>query len=238
MGHAFGRGDGSRNSYTHLLSWRLVDDKSMNLVAMAEVCIQISENDRISQSERFEIIINLIITGKGGQGIITASKTILQAAVNRGYRVRSAETIGMSQRGGSVSSHVRIGKEIDSPFISLGQADEIIALDRLEALRFKKYMKRGGHIYTAVYEKDREKKDGESDSVLDINLTYACEKLGTRKMSNIIMLGMIFSRNNYPISIKDIEEVILKYYPSDSGQKNVQALYMGQALMEKMRYEG
>ncbi|MEK7562097.1 MAG: indolepyruvate oxidoreductase subunit beta [Patescibacteria group bacterium] len=78
---------------------------------------------------------NLIINGIGGQGVITLLSLIDQAAFIEGYDVRSSELHGLSQRGGSVETHIRFGKKVYSPLISNGRADLIISLEMLEALR-------------------------------------------------------------------------------------------------------
>ena len=78
---------------------------------------------------------NIILTGVGGQGIITLLQIIDEAASVEGYQVRSSELHGLSQRGGSVEAHVRFGKKVYSPMVSNGTADVIIALEALEGLR-------------------------------------------------------------------------------------------------------
>jgi indolepyruvate ferredoxin oxidoreductase beta subunit len=78
---------------------------------------------------------NLILTGVGGQGIITLLQVIDESAFIEGYDVRSSELHGLSQRGGSVEAHVRFGKKVNSPMVSNGTADLIIAFEVLEGLR-------------------------------------------------------------------------------------------------------
>ncbi len=72
---------------------------------------------------------DILITGVGGQGTVLASRLIAACAMAEGQFVRTAETIGMAQRGGSVVSHVRIGAADRSPLIPLGGADLIIAFE-------------------------------------------------------------------------------------------------------------
>ena len=72
---------------------------------------------------------NCLLCGVGGQGVVLASRLIAYAAMEKGNFVRTAETIGMAQRGGCVVSHVRTGKIIHSPLIPLGQADLIIGFE-------------------------------------------------------------------------------------------------------------
>ena len=93
-----------------------------------------------------------LITGVGGQGTVLASKLIAQAAMEKGWQARSAETIGMAQRGGSVMTYVRIGEKIASPIIDEGQADLILAFEKLEALRYAHYLKEGGEVLYSTQE--------------------------------------------------------------------------------------
>ena len=78
---------------------------------------------------------NIIVNGVGGQGIITLLSLIDEAALIEGYDVKSSELHGLSQRGGSVETHIRFGKKINSPLIPNGDADLIISLEMLEGLR-------------------------------------------------------------------------------------------------------
>jgi indolepyruvate ferredoxin oxidoreductase beta subunit len=78
---------------------------------------------------------NLVLTGVGGQGIITLVSILDEACLVQGYDVKSSELHGLSQRGGSVITHVRLGKEVFSPMVAEGRADLIIGLETLEALR-------------------------------------------------------------------------------------------------------
>ena len=89
---------------------------------------------------------NCMISGVGGQGTVLASKLIAAAAMSMGKSVRTTETIGMAQRGGSVVSHVRIGDEIHSPLIPLKKADVIIGFEPAEAARITPYLAENGLI--------------------------------------------------------------------------------------------
>lgn len=78
---------------------------------------------------------NLILTGVGGQGIITLVSILDEACLVQGYDIKSSELHGLSQRGGSVITHVRFGKKVYSPMVSKGRADLIISTELLETLR-------------------------------------------------------------------------------------------------------
>ena len=84
---------------------------------------------------------NIILCGVGGQGTILASKLMAAAAMRKGIEVKTAETIGMAQRGGSVFSHVRLGEGLQSPMIAPGKADIIIAFEPAEAVRHLSFLK-------------------------------------------------------------------------------------------------
>lgn len=90
---------------------------------------------------------DILVCGVGGQGTVLASKLIASAYMAKGETVHSAETIGMAQRGGSVTSHVRIG-EAYSPLIAQGGADIILAFEPAEAVRNLAYLKKGGIVIT------------------------------------------------------------------------------------------
>lgn len=87
---------------------------------------------------------DILLCGVGGQGTVLASKLIAAAAMREGHTVHSAETIGMAQRGGSVTSHIRIGDDIGSPLIPFGSAEMILAFEPAEAVRNLHYLKPDG----------------------------------------------------------------------------------------------
>lgn len=89
-------------------------------------------------------VTNILIVGVGGQGTLLASKVIGTAALNHGLDVKQSEVHGMAQRGGSVVTFVRFGEKVYSPLVEKGQADVILAFEKLEALRWSGYLKEGG----------------------------------------------------------------------------------------------
>lgn len=89
---------------------------------------------------------DIVLCGTGGQGTVLASKLLATAAMQRGVPVKTAETIGMAQRGGSVFSHVRIGEGVSSPLIGKGRADLIIAFEPAEAVRQLGFLKPEGAV--------------------------------------------------------------------------------------------
>ena len=98
-------------------------------------------------------MIDILLAGVGGQGTVLAAKVLAQAAQSKGWQVRTAETIGMAQRGGNVTSHVRMGsggEEVFSPLITPGTADMVIALEPGEAARALPFLAPGGVLVTAT----------------------------------------------------------------------------------------
>jgi indolepyruvate ferredoxin oxidoreductase beta subunit len=90
--------------------------------------------------------LNVLLAGIGGQGVLTASQLLSEAAVHASYDVKKSEVHGMAQRGGVVTSHVRIGRKVYSPIISSGEADLLIAFEEAEALRWRLELRPGGTL--------------------------------------------------------------------------------------------
>jgi len=97
-------------------------------------------------------VINVLLCGVGGQGTVLAAKVLAQAAQSKGWQVRTAETIGMAQRGGSVTSHVRMGdggEPVSAPLVTCASADLVIAFEPGEAARALPFLAPGGTLVTA-----------------------------------------------------------------------------------------
>ena len=150
---------------------------------------------------------NVILAGVGGQGAVLASKLLARAAMDRGLPVKTAETIGMAQRGGSVFSHVRMGEGAHSPLVGRGRADAIVAFEPAEAVRQLSFLRPGGMVVTsdapvvpvsaatggpayalpAIMSPLRERV-GEKNLVV-VDAAAAEAELGTAKALNVVLLG-------------------------------------------------
>jgi len=84
--------------------------------------------------------MNILLTGVGGQGIVSASDIISDMAMNRGYDVKKSEIHGMSQRGGVVYSYVRYGEKVNSPIPHKDEIDYLVSFEEMEALRWSDYI--------------------------------------------------------------------------------------------------
>lgn len=182
---------------------------------------------------------NILICGVGGQGTVLAAKLVSQAAVTKGEAVLSAETIGMAQRGGSVTSHVRIGSDAYSPLIPKGQADIIIAFEAAEAVRNLDYLKKDGMVIVnaKVVQPVTASLTGKTFSedemisalkertpnVTCVDTDKACAEFGSSKIVNTLLLGAACRTGI--ISMNAIEEAIkLMVKPAFQGL-NIKALH-------------
>ena len=89
---------------------------------------------------------NLLFAGVGGQGILLVSELAARAAIHAGFDAKKTEVHGAAQRGGSVVSHVRFGPKVYSPLSPAGEVDILLALEKLEGLRWAHYVREGGLI--------------------------------------------------------------------------------------------
>ena len=95
---------------------------------------------------------SILLVGVGGQGTILASKILSEGLVRKGYDVKMSEIHGMSQRGGSVTTHVRYGSKVASPVVPEGEADVLVAFEKVEAARWLQYLKKGGTLVVNDFE--------------------------------------------------------------------------------------
>ena len=87
---------------------------------------------------------NILVVGIGGQGVMTATEILAEAAITLGHDVKKTEVAGMAQRGGVVSSHLRFGPKVLSPQIAQGQADILLGFEAAEGMRWQHMLKPGG----------------------------------------------------------------------------------------------
>ena len=188
---------------------------------------------------------DILICGVGGQGTVLASKIIAAAAMDEGSPVHSAETIGMAQRGGSVTSHVRIGEQACSPLIPFGGADMLLAFEPGEAVRNLRYLKKGGTAVvntTAVKPVTESLKDTGYDGsemtaylrqkcdCIFINAEEVCKPFGSTKFFNIILLGVAAGSGHMGLSRETLLKQIEQRVPSRFLDVNIQAFNAGMEI--------
>ena len=146
---------------------------------------------------------NIMIVGVGGQGTLLTSRIIGNAALKKGFDVKLSEVHGMAQRGGSVITFVRFGKNVFEPVVEVGDADILIAFEKAEALRYSHYLKKDGIIIvndceidpiTVVigaesYPENIVDRLKEKHTVYLVDGLKAAKKLGNSKVLNSVVLG-------------------------------------------------
>lgn len=194
-------------------------------------------------------LINLIITGVGGQGNILISKLIGQAFVDLGRTVTIGETYGATQRGGSVASHVRISTEKIpySPVTPRGKADIVLGLEPSESIRIlTQFGYPGTYVATntrpvhslevAIGEADypsperiRQCVNSLSKKAWHIDASDHALNLGNALLTNIVMLGALFGTGLLPIGRNVIEEQLRKGFVGEKLAVNLKAFELGYA---------
>lgn len=183
---------------------------------------------------------DIILCGVGGQGTILASKLISSAAMEQGMPVKTAETIGMSQRGGSVFSHVRLGEGAACPLIGRGRADLIIAFEPAEAARQLSFLKPGGTLVVSdkpivpvsatiggpAYDLEAIMAylHEQTGNLVVVDAEAAAADLGSTKCLNVVLLGAAARSGALGLSTDDIRSAILRIVPERFHELNLRAL--------------
>jgi indolepyruvate ferredoxin oxidoreductase beta subunit len=188
---------------------------------------------------------NIVITGVGGQGILTAANLLGWAALREGYKVRVGEVHGMSQRFGSVISYVRFGENVYGAMVPEGKADVILSFEPVEALRYINYLKKGGLVFTnsrpilpvqvsmglskypshekikRIVEEDFEAK------YLSFDAENLAREAGNVISTNVVLIGALTQTPDFPLSSNTIHEVIKVSVPQKAIELNLKAFELG-----------
>jgi len=152
-------------------------------------------------------LINVVVAGLGGQGVLKASDILADAALRAGFDVKKSEIKGMSQRGGSVTSDVRFGQVVFSPMVPPGEADYLLVLEPTQVEPHKHYLKPDGRLITP-------------DAV-------AADKLPHKKTLNVALLGVLSV--HLPLPEAGWLEALREGFPAESFDANRQAFLAGRA---------
>lgn len=185
---------------------------------------------------------NIMIVGVGGQGTLLASRIIGNAIISEGFDVKVSEVHGMSQRGGSVVTYVRYGEQVSSPIIDEGEADVILAFERLEALRALPYLKKGGKIIVndrainpmpvitgaaeypeGIIEELKTKAD-----VISVDALELANEAGNIKAVNVVLLGIL--SNSFDFDEDVWQRSLEMSVPEKFLELNKKAFALGRAL--------
>lgn len=147
---------------------------------------------------------NIMIVGVGGQGTLLTSRILGGVMTGAGYEVKLSEVHGMAQRGGSVVTFVRYGREVFEPIVEEGCADVLIAFEKLEALRYAHFLKKDGIIIVndqrmdpmpvvmgvAEYPENIIENLSKKYQVISVDAMSKARELGNTKTFNVIILGV------------------------------------------------
>lgn len=182
---------------------------------------------------------NIMIVGVGGQGTLLTSRILGGIMVEGGYQVKLSEVHGMAQRGGSVVTFVRYGEEVAEPIVEEGQADILIAFEKLEALRYAHFLKKDGVIIandqkiepitvvTGAAEYPDAVLEGleKEYKVYKVNAQEKALRMGNSRVFNVIVLGL--AARNMEFTKEQWLEVIEKTVPPKTVEINRKAFLAG-----------
>ncbi|MBQ9844730.1 MAG: indolepyruvate oxidoreductase subunit beta [Oscillospiraceae bacterium] len=186
---------------------------------------------------------NIMIVGVGGQGTLLTSRILGGLAIEAGYDVKLSEVHGMAQRGGSVVTFVRYGENVYEPIVEEGQADVIIAFEKLEALRYAHFLKKDGALVindwridpmpvvigAAEYPENIIENLKEKYNVYSVNATEEAKKLGNSRVFNLIVLGVAAQHMDF--SVEQWHKVIERTVPPKTVEINKNAFDVGYQLV-------
>ena len=193
-------------------------------------------------------LYSCLLCGVGGQGTVLASRIIAAAAMNRGYFARTAETIGMAQRGGCVTSHVRFGDAVPCPLIPPGGADAMLAFEPGEAVRNLPYLKKGGLLIVCdrvVQPVTAALSGGQYDAAAMLAYLQNCvegcrvlsvdgvvERTGSVKAVNMALVGALAQAGVLPLTPADVDRAVSEKVRPQFLEMNRLALAYGAACVQ------
>ncbi len=168
-------------------------------------------------------MFEIVICGRGGQGVIFLTRQIGETAAGKGLDVIGSETHGMAQRGGSVNSHLRMGP-FSSSLIRQGHADLIISMDPQETKNNLHFLKPGGLIVESS-------PDPAEDGVVRVDSVGLARQLGRVQLENVVLLGAAAGLDKFPLSVDDIRSQLAKHPSEKVRETNLKALEAGSAAV-------
>jgi len=183
---------------------------------------------------------NIIITGVGGQGLVTLLRILAQAALLEGHDVKTSELHGISQREGSVQAHVRIGEKIFSPLVQNSKADLIFGLEPAEALRITDFLNKDTLLLInkkiiSYFGEPSEKEIFEKvkklpGKVFLVDASGICQKqFGNEVLTGVFLLGFALSKSALPLESNSLIRAIKDIIPKEFCKENKKAFQLGKA---------
>lgn len=192
---------------------------------------------------------NIMTCGVGGQGLMLVSNILGLACAEYGLNIRTAETHGLAQRSGSIYTHIRIGERVFSPLIPYGEANVLLGMEAIEALRYIEYLKPNGSIILNNYiwypvqstfervknpeteyvstEKILNQLQKVTDKIHVIDALELAKQAGHPLTSNVVLLGALARSENFPVSVEQISKIIPRVVPEKAIDANLKALTLG-----------
>lgn len=185
---------------------------------------------------------NIMIVGVGGQGTLLTSRILGGLAMEAGFDVKISEVHGMAQRGGSVVTYVRYGEQVAEPIVEEGQADILIAFERLEALRYAHFLKKDGVLIVndqridpmtvvtgvAQYPENIVEELGKKYKTVSLNAMEEALKLNNPRVFNTVILGV--AAKNMEFDKDAWIRVIKATVPQKTIEINLKAFETGYGL--------
>ncbi len=192
--------------------------------------------------------LDIVISGVGGQGSVLASRALALAAMSSGLAVRTSEVIGMAQREGPVTSHVRMGDHLYGAIIPDREADFLLGFELAETVRALDKLKPGGTIITSystiipvsvqlgiskydsqTYKEYLKEKAGR---IVFLDMAEISSRAGNPKTGNVVMLGAFSTVLGLPFKPEQLLESVLNSVPDKLKDINRRAFELGQQAME------
>lgn len=193
---------------------------------------------------------DIIFAGVGGQGVLTVAGIIARAALIEGYDVKGAELHGLSMRFGAVETHLRFGKEIYSPLISKGDADLVISLEPVEAVRVSHYAKEDtGYVFDTkeqvpinLYLENKSypgldkiismlKKISPKGKIISVDASDVARKnYGSVVAANVVLIGKAVAEKLLPLKKESIFKAMAQVLPSKLLDANKKIFELGSSL--------
>ncbi len=180
----------------------------------------------------------ILLVGVGGQGTILAGQLLAMVAADAGLDVKVSEIHGMSQRGGSVSTIVRVGSEVQSMIADPGCADIVVAFEAIEALRAQQFVREGGSLFVndeqitpvPVNIGLAKMPEGIHESLAQIGATVIdagaiAREVGSPRSTNVVLVGALSTQ--LPFSVEEWEDAIRRRVPPKTVEANLAAFARG-----------
>ena len=192
-------------------------------------------------------IVNIMIAGVGGQGLVLTTDIIAQAAFLNGYDIKTNDVIGLSQRGGKIYGSIRFGEVVPTPIVPTGEIDILIGLEELETLRYKDEVKKDGIVLMNTYqiypnpvllEKEKYPENIENTikesglKIISLNTNQIALEIGNVKVANTVLLGAL--SRLVDISEENFITAIKKFVPAKTLEANLKAFEAGVKLYENL----